>query len=373
MATQVTNYQCPACTGPLHFVGESGMLECDYCQSRYPIEEIDKEYAAKNAKAAENFEKAQQNAQKDKDWWDMSGLSDQWGEDGAKMKAYVCPSCAAEIICDETTAATSCPYCGNPSIVPGQFGGDLKPDYIIPFKLNKEYAKSALKDYYKGKKLLPKEFTDKNQIEEIKGVYVPFWLFNCTANADVQFDATNVTTHREGNYRVTTTAYFDVHRSGIIPFDNIPVDASRNMPDTHMDAVEPFDFSDLKPFSMSYLPGYLAERYGQGAEECMERAETRAVNTAVDQLYSDAAISFSSCSVRNKNVQLERGKISYALLPVYMLTTKYNGQNYLFAMNGQTGKFIGNLPVCKKKYWKYFLGIAASVTAVLGTALMLFM
>lgn len=373
MATQVTNYQCPACTGPLHFVGESGLLECDYCQSRYAVEEIDKEYAAKNKKAEQNFEKTQQSAKKEEDWWDMSGLNDQWGADGAKMKAYSCPSCAAEIICDDTTAATSCPYCGNPSIVPGQFGGVLKPDYVIPFKLSHEDAKKALKDYYKGKKFLPKEFTAKNKISELKGVYVPFWLFSCKADVDVEFDATSVTTHREGNYNVTTTAHYDVRRSGTVPFENIPVDASKNMPDAHMDAVEPFDYSQLKPFSMSYLPGYLAERYGQSAEESVERAETRAINTAVEQMYEDASISFSGCSVRNKNVKLERGKVSYALLPVYMLTTKYNNQNYIFAMNGQTGKFVGNLPVSKSKYWTYFLGIAASVTAVLGTAIMLFL
>ena len=82
-------------------------------------------------------------------------------------------------------------------------------------------------------------------------------------------------------------------------------------------------------------------------------------------------VGFAGCNIKQKNIRLERGKVKYALLPVYMLTTKYNGQNYLFAMNGQTGKFVGNLPVSRKKYWTYFLGIAASVTAVLGTALMI--
>lgn len=372
MATQITNYQCPACTGPLHFVGESGMLECDYCQSRFAVEEIEKIYAAKNEKAEENFEKAQENPAEEESYWDTSGLSDQWGEDGEKMKAYSCPSCAAQIICDETTAATSCPYCGNPTVVPGQFGGDLKPDYVIPFKLSKQQAENALKNYYKGKKLLPKEFTDKNKISEIKGVYVPFWLFDCVADADVVFNGTTVTTHREGSYRVTTTSHFDIYRSGRIPFSNIPVDASKKMPDAHMDAVEPFDFSQLKPFSMSYLPGYLAERYGESPEESMPRAERRAENTAVDELRDDI-IGFAGCTVARKNIRLEKGKVKYALLPVYLLTTKYNNQDYLFAMNGQTGKFIGNLPVCKKKYWSYFLGIVAGVTAVLGTALMFLM
>ena len=85
-------------------------------------------------------------------------------------------SCGAELICDENTAATSCPYCGNPTVVPGQFSGQLRPDFIIPFKLSKEDAVKALKDHYKGKIFLPKSFTQENHVQEIQGIYVPFWM-----------------------------------------------------------------------------------------------------------------------------------------------------------------------------------------------------
>ena len=151
MATQITNYQCPACTGPLHFVGESGRLECDYCGSSFNIAEIEAFYAEKEAKAAEASQKQEkteaaqksaeaeeQKAAADGSDWDASGLSEDWGADAADMKAYCCPSCGAELLCDATTAATSCPYCGNPSVIPGQFTGILKPDFVLPFKLNKE-------------------------------------------------------------------------------------------------------------------------------------------------------------------------------------------------------------------------------------------
>ena len=134
MATQITNYQCPACTGPLHFVGESGRLECDYCGSSFDIAEIEAFYAEKEAKAAEAAQKqeeteaAQKSAEAEEQQtaadgsdWDSSGLSEDWGADAADMKAYCCPSCGAELLCDATTAATSCPYCGNPSVLPGQF------------------------------------------------------------------------------------------------------------------------------------------------------------------------------------------------------------------------------------------------------------
>ena len=143
MSTQITNYQCPACTGPLHFDEQTGKLQCDYCESTFTVEEVEALYAEKNAAAETAGEEAKPS---------------EWGEDEGKMCSYNCPSCGAELICDHTTAATSCPYCGNPAIVPGQFSGSEKPAAIIPFKLSKEEAIAALKKHYQKKPLLPLQF-----------------------------------------------------------------------------------------------------------------------------------------------------------------------------------------------------------------------
>lgn len=370
MANQITNYQCPSCMGPLHFVGESGMLECDYCSSKYSVEEIEELYADKNQQAEEHFETDFESREETQ--WDTSQLSDDWGGAEENMREYTCPSCGAQLVWEENTAAGQCPYCGNPTVVAGQFGGMLKPDYVVPFKLTHDDAKAKLKEFYKGKKLLPREFADENRISEIQGVYVPFWLFDGTAEADVTFDGIITSTRRDGNYDVITTAHYDVRRVGKVPFEKIPVDASIKMPDEYMDAIEPFDYSQIKPFSMSYLPGYLAERYGVEAEECTHRADERAMNTAVDVLRRDVR-GYGALNQIFRNVYLDRGKVSYALLPVYLLSTKYGGKDYLFAMNGQTGKFVGELPVSKKKYWAYFLSVFAGVTAVAGTLVTLFL
>ena len=179
METQITNYQCPACTAPLHFVGKSGKLECDYCGSSFDTAEIEALYAEKEAKAAEAAQKAAEEKAASADDegasdWDASGLSEDWGADAANMNAYCCPSCGAELICDATTAATSCPYCGNQSVLPGQFAGILKPDFVLPFKLSKGDAIKALKRHYLKKPLLPSTFSRTNHLAEIKGVYVPF-------------------------------------------------------------------------------------------------------------------------------------------------------------------------------------------------------
>ena len=366
MAEQISNYQCPACTGPLRFDGKTGRLQCDYCGSGFSVQEIEALYKDKDEAAAA----ASQQAQAKPDHVSLEGEWDTGSSWAAEqgLKAYNCPSCGAELICDETTAATSCPYCGNPSIVPGQLSDMLKPDYVIPFKLSKEDAINEQKKYYGGKKLLPRAFSNQNHIEEIKGVYVPFWLIDGTADADMRFQGTRVTSVPQGDYMVTTTDYFNVERSGSVRFERIPVDASSKMPDEHMDAIEPFDYSELKPFSNAYLPGFLAERYDMEPEKCYDRADERAGNTAA-ALVGQTVRGYNSVTPLGRQIRIRRGRVSYALLPVWMLSTRWNGQNYLFAMNGQTGKLIGDLPVSNGRAWGWFAGISGGVAAVMAAIL----
>ena len=370
---QITNYQCPACTGPLHYSGATGKLQCDYCGASYEPAHIEAMYAGEEKAAEQAFQAAEQKtaarqAEAAEGGWDTSDF-EQWGVDEG-MKAYSCPSCGAQLICDATTAATSCPYCGNPTVVPGQFAGGLKPNCLIPFKLDQNAAKEALQKHYKGKKLLPNGFAQGNKVKEIKGVYVPFWLFDGEVDADAVFEATNSRTYTRGDYEITETDHYDVRRAGTVMFQKIPVDGSSKMPDEYMDSVEPFDYSELRAFSTAYLPGYLADKYDVTAEDCAPRADERAASTAIDAMQADVR-GYQTCVMRAHNVNLRRGKVHYGLLPVYTLGTMWEGKNYLFAMNGQTGRLIGDLPVDKGKYWKWFIGITAGVTAVLGTLLTL--
>ena len=323
---QITNFKCPSCTGPLRYDGESGRVVCDYCGGSFPVQEIDALYHdkiedAQQAAAAATASAAQQGAAEQD--WGWNAVSDDWGAAGADMRAYTCPSCGAELICDSTTVATQCPYCGNPTVVPSQFDGSLKPDYILPFRLDKEAAVKALTEFYRDKKLLPKAFASANQIEKIQGVYVPFWLFSGT--------------------------------------------------DAHMDAIEPFDYSALKPFSPGYLPGFLANKFDVEQDECARRADERAARTAEQVVAATANGGFATCVPTGKSIRLRRGEVRYALLPVWMLSTRWNDQNFLFAMNGQTGRLIGDLPVSKRRYWGYFAGIALPVAGALAALLYFFL
>lgn len=384
MPTQVTNYQCPACTGPLHYSAKSGKLACDYCGSSFDVAEIEALYARKEAEAAAAKQAADakaEAAQAAKDeaaeaaaasgGWDTSDLSRDWGAEADGLRVYSCPSCGAELICDQSTAATACPYCGNPAIVPGQFSGALRPDYILPFRLSKDDAVQALRAHYKGKPFLPRSFTSANHIEQIQGVYVPFWLFDGGAEGAASYRASNTNVFETGDYEITETRHYHVVRAGSLAFEKIPVDASSKMPDDHMDSIEPFDYAQLRPFSTAYLPGYLADKYDVTIDDSRDRADTRCRETLAQAL-RDTVTGYGACVTEREDIALRRGKVHYALLPVWMLSTKWNGQDFLFAMNGQTGKLVGDLPTDRGRFWGMFAAIAAPLTVAL-TAILQFL
>ena len=356
MSSQVTNYQCPNCLAGLRFDGATGQLACDSCDNKFDMALVEQLFADKAQSAASAGTEPQ---------WDINMSNAFSEEEAAYMRGYVCPSCAAEIICEYTTAATSCPYCGNPSIVPGQFDAQLKPDYIIPFKLEKKAAIEALQKYYKGKKFLPNSFSDANHIEEIKGIYVPFWLFDGDADAYMRFRATKSRSYVQGNYQITETDHYRVTREGNVAFQMVPVDGSSKMPDAHMDSIEPFEYGELKPFALGYLPGFLADKYDEDAETCSKRANERII-ASTEGVMRDTISGFSTVSLEYSDINLNKGDVKYALMPVWMLSTKWNGKDFLFAMNGQTGKLIGDLPVDRGKYWGWFFKIAGPLAAVLA-------
>ena len=359
MENQVTNYKCPACTGPIHFDSHSGKMVCDYCDSVFEVSEIEELYKDENAAAAA------EKTEEPKDEWSFD--SGEHINEASGVKAYNCPSCGAELICDETTAATSCPYCGNPTIIPASLSGALKPDMIIPFKLDKEAAKNALREHFKGKKLLPALFAEDNRLDEIKGVYVPFWLFDAEARAEAEFSGTKVRTWSDREYDYTETRYYSLERCGRAVFDNIPVDGSVKMSDELMQSLEPFDYSQAVTFKTSYLSGFFADRYDMLPDSCVKTANERVRESSMELLHSTTG-GYLGVTPKNGRVRISNGKAKYALLPVWLLNTTWNGEKYLFAMNGQTGKFIGDLPVDKKAAWKYRLlysgGIALLLTAV---------
>ena len=286
------------------------------------------------------------------------------------MAVFCCSSCGGEIVADENTASLSCPYCGSSIVIKSRLSGMLKPDLVIPFKLNKQAAKNALARHLKGKRLLPKAFKSENHIEEIKGIYVPFWLFDCNAQASGRFKGTKVRFWSDSKYNYTETLHFRIFRDGSMDFYGVPVDGSSKMDDSLMEALEPFDFTEAVDFKTAYLAGYLADKYDMGSDVCIERANQRIKNSAQSVL-AGTVTGYATCVPEQLSVNFSDGHVRYALLPVWLLNSVYQGKIYTFAMNGQTGKFIGDLPMDKGAYWRWFAGVFAGGAAAAALIMLL--
>ncbi len=348
----IQEYKCPCCGGAIAFDGAIQKMKCPFCDTEFEMETL-----------AGYDEELKSEKEDNMRWEDTAGDKWQDGEKGG-LRSYVCHSCGGEIACDENTAATSCPFCGNPVVMMGQFSGELKPDYVIPFKLKKKDAKNALKKHCDGKRLLPKIFKEQNHINEVKGVYVPFWLFDASADVNMRYKATKVRTWSDSKYDYTETSFYAVSRGGSIEFERVPVEGTTKIPGDLMESLEPFDFSEAVDFQTAYLAGFMADKYDVDSGQSALRANER-IRKSTEEAFDATVKGYTTVTKEAGSIRLQKGQIKYALFPVWLLNTTWEGKNYLFAMNGQNGKMVGDLPLDKTAYKKWLFGLTGIIGAVL--------
>lgn len=349
---EIKEYPCPNCGGQLAFDSSLQKMKCTSCDSTFEVED------------AESYAKCK-NQEDDLTW----NREDETFSDNDNLSVFTCKSCGGEILQEKDDISSSCPYCGNAIVNTGKVTGVLKPDLFIPFKYNKKEAKEKYISHVKSKKIVPHNFLDENHIDEIKGIYVPFWLYDADVDADVTFTAIKTRSHRDGDYMVTETDHYLLVRSGSLSFEKVPVDASVKIDDVLMQSIEPYDIKEAVDFNTAYIAGYQAEKYSKEIDETESDANRRIVRSTVDA-FKETTVNYEMVNVATSSVRTKNGNAHYALLPVWILNTHYKGKDYIFAMNAQTGKFIGDLPadtgLAIGLFFKTFLS-TSFVTALLVT------
>lgn len=343
-------FKCPCCGGTLNFDNKSQNIICPYCDSQFSAEDL-KAYTDDLAEDS-----------KEDTSWDESMVQAYTSEEMKGMKIYTCNSCGGEIICEETTSSTICPYCNNNMVVTKEVSGDLKPNYIIPFKKDKFFAIDAFKKHLRKKPLLPSSFSKISTIEETKSLYVPFWIFDADVTGKVRFKGEKTREWSDANYEYKETKYYSLVRGGGVGFQHVPVDGSKKMEDQLMESIEPFNWSETEPFNVAYLAGYAADRYDVSKEETFGRATERfRQGTAV--AFQRDIHGYENVRPEDSNLQFSNTEARYALYPVWILNVKWKDQNFRFGMNGETGKIAGNLPISPLRvilfFLTFFLGIGA--------------
>ena len=333
---ETVSYKCINCGGPLQYDAKKLCFACEYCRSEYTEEELIKHFG--------NLDQ-----QLDQEAKEEPVPTEDEAEYGTAA-LYTCQSCGAEVIAETTnTAATFCVYCHNPVVLSNRLSGGFKPNKVIPFKISENDAKQKFLDFCSKKKFLPSDFLSSAQLDMMKGVYYPYWLVDSFKDGGVYATAKKRRTWREGNYEVEETKIYNVKRFGTIDFRGYPHPGLKS--DENLKAlkyVNPYDDNDFRPFTMSYLSGFLAEKRD------LERADAQAdvdasLREYAKKIYRDSIQNYDSVTIDDMQLQTLKENWEYGLLPVWMMTFDYLGKKYLYAMNGQTGKNFGELPISKGK------------------------
>ena len=328
-------YKCPNCGGALTFDAELQRSRCDFCLSTFTDDELS------DTRAQKIFE-------------------EQDREDRAfaeELNEYRCQSCGAEIVTDKSTVASFCYYCHNPVVLLERVTGVHKPSKIIPFRFDKDEAKSVFLRYAKKKWFLPKDYFSPEQSDKITGVYYPFWVVDSDASALFTATGRKIKTWRVGDYRYTETSQFAVKRGGEIHFEDITASALSTEDKNMLEGILPYEMNEHIDFSIPYLQGFQAKKKDL-SRDALSAEIRRRMNRYSEQLLSDTVRGYHSVTDKRTDITLRNSHWEYTLMPIWILNYKRRGKNYTYAMNGSTGKIYGELPISVPK-----LSILGAVTA----------
>lgn len=377
-------YKCTNCGGELHYSPKLGKLECPFCGQTY---DLPNEQGQNVHDQGHDHEHSHDHSHDQSIPYYSDTHSENPGDPGTildhevheqpmgsapfkptkstdgtdgdveDLVVYSCPHCGAEVVTDKTTTATSCIFCKTPLVIEKQASGSFRPRYIIPFEIDRKRIGELYERYIADKPFVPANYMTENVIAKIRGIYLPYWLYDLHVSGSLQARGEHTTTYTSGKYMVTRHHVYDLYRAGYMDLWKVPVVASSKAQEAAMNAIEPFNYGKLSAYNSGYLPGFVAQRYDQDASQKEKRSSQRAEESFNNAVMSTMA-GFEGLKLLGGNMKAKVREAAYAMLPVYLLYMDYdsaNGEDGLIAINGQTGKIAGNIPIDKHKKNRFFL------------------
>ncbi|MCK0165985.1 TFIIB-type zinc finger domain-containing protein [Jannaschia sp. S6380] len=348
--TEEHRFPCDNCGGDMRFDPGDDRMTCDHCgntmplpRARAPIREIAIDEGLTGA-----------------------------GAEQEETRVLDCPNCGAQVEFDPDVHAAECPFCATPVVTGTGINRHIKPAAVIPFALEEKQAHDAMNDWLGSLWFAPnglQQYARKGR--KLSGVYVPFWTF------DAQTE-TRYAGQRGDTYFVTRTVMRDGKpvqvqvpkvrwspRRGRVArfFDDVVILASRSLPKTHTDALEPWDMADLAPYAPQYLAGFRAEAYQMELRDGLTEARARMDAVIARDVRMD--IGGDQQRITSLDTRISDVTFKHVLLPVWIAAYKYRGDTFRFVVNGQTGRVRGERPYSA---WKIALAVIAGLilAAIVG-------
>lgn len=313
------NKKCENCGGNLVFSPSFQSLKCNNCGSTEPIEKnsnIEYHQYVENTKSKSN-----------------------------KIKGNItCKNCGATINLHNQTSK-KCPYCNSPYIL--QLNDSLKPDFVIPFKFDKNRAITIFTKAVKKKFFVPNKFKKKPNAEKIEAFYIPAFSFNQNTTSIYNGKISNTHTTRSGDTIRTYTTSKHISGTKVLEHRNVMVESSSLLNQIELDGILPYDMRQRVKFNEDFIRGYSLEYYVDSINQSKKLADD-----IIDIIIRQSILqgySFDHVDYLNVNTSRSNEEYSYGVLPVYKFSYTYGKKNYNTLVNGQTGRLGTGLPISKAK------------------------
>ena len=354
MGIEDHRFPCDNCGSDLRYDPDSVRLVCDHCGNSQPIET---DLAARRGAIEEHDFRAA-----------FEALADATPTEETRVSK--CPNCGASIEFDEEVHAKECPYCATPVVTDTGTHRQIKPAAVLPFELDEERARDAMKDWLGSLWFAPNGLADyARKGRRMSGIYTPCWTFD--ADTSTNYDGQRGTVHTKSHTvyhkgkpkRVTTSEVHWKHVSGRVSrfFDDVLVLASTALPEKFRRGMAHWDLSRLEPYMPEYLAGFRAESYTIGLTDGWKTSR----QIMDRQIRRDIKFDIGGDRQKIDQMQTRVSNVTFKhiLVPLWLAAYKYRGKSYRFVVNGQTGEVQGERPWSA---WKLFLAFLVAVVVAAG-------
>lgn len=322
----VSHHPCPNCDGNLVFDPKTQGLKCPYCETEVELTSAETvvEYSFREFKK------------------DLPA----WTEE---THAFRCQVCGAEIMTDVVVSATSCPYCGSSHVMDLSLPDALRPEGVVPFKLDQAAARTSFESWVKRQWLAPNNFKHLCRSNPISGIYLPYWTFDAYASGSYRGEGGQYYTEtRRVNGKTETVdrvRWYPTSGSLTHSFDDVCVCASKQFEVSALRKLEPFNTQEAHPYDRRYLSGYSAQHAQLNPEEGWTNGRAIMLEQLKDLAKQEIECRYDTSRNVTVNASFSDVTFKHLLLPVWVSTYEYKNKQYHYLVNGETGKVSADYPV----------------------------
>ena len=346
-------HACPACGAQAEWSPSKQKLVCPFCGTESPYNI----HAAGGAVEEIDLVTTLREMPDELRGWDT------------ERRSVQCQSCKAVMVFEPSKVGKNCEFCGSPALVDyEELKSPIRPQSLLPFKWSQDQVRDAMKRWYASKWFAPGKLKSRALVDQVKGLYIPYWTFDAqvhcpwTADAGYYYYTTESYTDNQGKSQTRQVRHVRWEpAAGVVDhfFDDEPVPATKGVNERLLRGVEPFPTKELIPYDTAYLSGFVVEHY----QVVLLDAANESRQQMHDQLMTLCAAQVPGDTQRNLRIDPDYSGLTFKhiLVPVWLLTYMYGTKGYQVVANGYTGIIAGQYP---KSVWKILFVVALALVVL---------